>query len=135
MEMEPSSQSPVVRLTRWECQGVSKGRGRQQRLETTRWVVYGVDAQGAERVYADHRTEEEHNAWCETDPLWKEAQRAMIGKLLDNPKTRDLVLQINIKGALDKGDTETAVALAKHLSPEAWQRLMADSNESPGQGP
>lgn len=59
----------------------------------------------------------------------------MIGKLLDNPKTRDLVLQINIKGALDKGDTETAVALAKHLSPEAWQRLMADSNESPGQGP
>jgi len=59
----------------------------------------------------------------------------MAGKLLNNPKTRDLVIQINSKAALDKGDTETALALIEHLSPEAWQTLMADSNESPGQGP
>ncbi len=96
---EPSEDVRIVRLTRWACQGGTTGHGKQERLETTRWTIYGVDAKGVEHVYAEHQTEEEHNAWCETDPLWKEAQRAMICKLLDNPRTRDLVLEINIKGA------------------------------------
>lgn len=57
------------------------------------------------------------------------AQSALIGRPLDNPATRDLVLQINIKAALDAGNAGTAVELARHLSPEAMQRLIGKDNE------
>jgi hypothetical protein len=117
MTGETAEGQPVVRLTRltWGSTG--------------RWAVYGIDAQGCEPLSVEFVTEEEWNAWRETDPLWREAQRAMFGRLLKDPRTRDVVLKINIKAALDKGDIEAAAALARYLSPEAWEQLTRRGDE------
>jgi hypothetical protein len=94
------------------------GRGKNRRTKAGRWTVFGLDASGTEHVYVEHATDEEHHAWRATDPLWREAQRGVIHQLMADPRTRDLVLQINIKAALDDGDNDTAVELARHLSTE-----------------
>lgn len=80
----------------------------------------------------EHTTEAEHDVWRATDALWEEARHALFAKLLANPATRDTVLQINIKGVLDVGDTETALKLARHLSPEALARLTKGGDNEHG---
>ena len=127
---------PIVRLTRWSVASNDTGRGKRRRTEAVRWTIYGIDAEGIERVYVEHTTEAEHDAWRATDPLWAAAQRASFAKLLADPRTRDFVLRINIKAALDTGDTEMALALARHLSPETWagSAKSADSEASPEEG-
>ena len=90
-----------------------------------RWTVYGMDAAGVERIYVEHTSEDDHKAWQASDPLWQMAQSAIIRRLLENPSTRDLVLQVNIKAAIDRGDQETAKRLFDELSNEAQARLMA----------
>lgn len=117
----------IVRITRWSVEG---GSARQE-AEVSRWIIYGVDEGGVERVYAEHTTEAEHRAWCATDPLWRQAQQAMFASLLSNPKTRDTVLRINIAAALEAGDREMAMTLAQHLSAETWQRLLHGDQEDP----
>jgi hypothetical protein len=49
--------------------------------------------------------------------------RVVICRLRDVPRTHDLLLHINIKAALEAGDTDTAVELARHLSTEARHQL------------
>jgi hypothetical protein len=78
-----------------------------------------------ERIYAQHDTEEDDRAWRKTDLLWKEAQGATIRMLLDDPRTRDTVLRINIAGALRDGDSEMAAKLFMLLSPAARDELIA----------
>lgn len=90
-----------------------------------RWTVYGIDAAGVERVYVEHASEDEHKAWQASDPLWHMAHSAIIRRLLENPSTCDLVLQVNIKAAIDQGDLETAKQLFDGLSNAAKARLMA----------
>lgn len=116
---ETPDERPIVRLTRFTFDS------------TGRRTFYGIDAESNERVYAEFVTEEEFNAWRETDPLWREMQMAMFRRLLQDPRTRDMVLKINIKAALDKGDIETAAALARYLSPEAWEQLTRMGDEGP----
>ena len=132
MGSKPTDERPIVRISRLCMTSSVTGRGKRQRAETERWTVYGVDADGVERVYVEHVTGEEHKAWKETDPLWREAQRALLARLLRNPATRDTVLQINIRAALDAGDRETAAVLASHLSTEVRHRLIAMVDQQDG---
>lgn len=124
-----ADEHPVVRISRLELTIDGIERDAQGGGLSRRCTVYGVDAEGQERVYAEHADEDEHNAWLESDPLWREAQRAIFGRLLDNPQTRDFALQVYIKAALDAGDTETAVALVRCLSSETWARLSREDTQ------
>jgi len=115
---------PVVRISRYSIQCLHpSSRGNRRKTESTRWTFYGVDEEGAERIYAEHNTEEEYKAWIETDPLWHEEQHALIKRLLDNPGARDTVIKINVAAAINKGDIGTAAELAQHLSPGALSKL------------
>ena len=93
----------------------------------TRWTFYGVGASGAEEIYAECTTREEFDRFKASDALWREASAAIFRRLLDDPRTRDTVLRINIKAALDKGDNETAIELIKALSPEALAEVLKRS--------
>ena len=99
----------------------------------TRWTFYGVDASGAEEVYAECATNEEFERFKGADPLWKEASGAMFRRLLDDPRTRDTVLKINIRAALDKGDRSTAIELIKALSPEALAEVLKQAKPDSGE--
>lgn len=129
MNGEVTERQPTVRISRLCVEESMTGRGKQRCAETRRWTVYGVDADGVEQVYAEHTTEEEHRAWQASDPLWREAQGALISRLLQNPATRDVVLQINIKAALDAGDIKSAATLAQHLSPATLRRLTGKDHD------
>jgi hypothetical protein len=86
MSSEEGNVKPVVRLTRWSVAYSDIGRGKRQRAEASRWTIYGIDAVGVERVYVEHTTKAEHDAWRAADPLWEEAQRALFAKLLADPR-------------------------------------------------
>jgi hypothetical protein len=116
--------SPIVRLSRFSKALSEEEHGKRSRYETTRWTVYGVDATGAERIYVEHASEEEHTAWQASDPLWQTAQSEMLRRLMANPSTRDVVIQVNLKAAIDQGDIETAKTLFDGLSEAAKARLM-----------
>ncbi len=88
------------------------------------WTIYGVDAEGNERVYAQVPYEQ-FEKWSKTDHLWKQAQSTMFDRLLSDPRTRDTVIKINIQAALEKGDKDTAIRLWNALSDSAKAELMA----------
>ncbi len=121
---ETGGNKPIVRLTSFSVRHTPTGWGKNASSKSPHYTVYGVDEDGLERIYAEHTTEEEHSRWMNSDPLWKEYQGAMIKRLLDNPGTRDTVLQINIQGAINKGDYETAAELFMALSPETQRRVL-----------
>ena len=130
--MAPSEQDRlIVRLTRFSAAHTQQRHDATQ-PERVSWTVYGVDACGEERVYVEHASEDEHMAWSAADPLWREAQAAMIRHLLQNPGTRDVVLQVNIKAAIDSGDTDTVTLLFEHLSSATKQRLLGRAQNEPG---
>ncbi len=137
MSSEPAGERPVVRITRMSIACSTAGRDVRGKAEAERWTIYGIDEDGIEHVYAEHITEEEHEAWWAADPLWREAQAALFRRLLDDPKMRDLVIQINIRAALDAGDAEMASKLVSYLSLEVPHRLIgqddrAGTNTDPG---
>jgi hypothetical protein len=123
MERGGTDKPPIVRITRLEEHVSFGGRGKKFRIDPQRWIVYGVDAEGAERVYVEHTTKENHEAWLGTDPLWREAQRAIMNRLLGDPQTLEVVVRMAIGTALDRGNMDTATVLARHLSPETLRRL------------
>ena len=129
MKDEQSDKQPIVRISRFSVASTLKGRGRQQR-EEQHWTVCGVDTNGVEYIYVEHATEEEHEAWRATDPLWREAQAALIGRLLDDTRMRDLAIQINIEAALGAGNAEMAMKLVSYLSPEALHKLMDEDDRA-----
>jgi len=88
------------------------------------WIIYGVDIEGNERVYAQVPYEK-FEEWAKTDHLWRQAQSAMFDSLLSDPRTRDTVIKINIQAALEKGDENTAIRLWNALSESAKAELMA----------
>jgi hypothetical protein len=133
MADESEATKPIIRITRWSVAVSATGRGKKQSAETQHWTIYGVDTDGVERVYVEHASDEEHELWRISDPLWHEAQAAMIQRLLENPATRDTVLKINIKAAIDVGNLETAAELARHLSPKVLNQLTANKTESQGE--
>jgi hypothetical protein len=93
------------------------------------YAVYGVDADGDEREYVMNGTEEEYKEWEKAGPVWRQAQDAIIGRLLDNPATRDWVIELNALAAYEKGDVDTAVRRFQHLSAKKWDRLSSEAEE------
>ena len=129
MDTDAAQRQPIVRLTRWETSFSMPARCKRQDAEARRFTYYGVDADGVEHVYAEHDSEEVDKQWRATDPLWREAHSRTMQVLLADPATRDTVLRINIKAALDAGDTETAVSLARHLSPRALREILGTESD------
>lgn len=87
------------------------------------WTIYGVDAEGNERVYAQVPSEQ-FEKWSKSDRLWGQSQSALFDRLLSNPRTRDTVIKINIQAALEKGDKDTAIKLWYALSESAKAELI-----------
>ena len=124
MARTKKQESPIIRLTRFEIQiALPKKAGKESPKETIH-TFYGVDAEGNEKVYAQIPFKQ-WEKWSKTDPLWNQAQKAMFQRLLSNPKTRDTVIRINLKSALEKGDEETAMKLWNALSESTKVKLMA----------
>lgn len=127
MSDELPQNDPIVRLTSWSAATSISGRGKHE-VASTQWTIFGVGAKGNERVYVELPSQEEYDAWAASDPLWEEAQHAMFERLLNHPATRDIVLKLNIKAALDNDDPETAMKLAQSLSPKALQEIIGGSD-------
>lgn len=118
--------SSVIRLTSWQVHVSLPKKRSKGTPEDKNWTLFGVDAQGNEKVYAQIPAKQ-WKKWSEADPLWNQAQKAMIQNLLSDPKTRDMVIRINIQAALEEGDEKTAMELWKALSVLAKAELMNKS--------
>ncbi len=124
MDRIEKQEFPIVRLTRWSVTlSLPKKRSKVSKKYGDT-MVYGVDAEGNEKVYAQVPSRR-WEKWSKTDPLWTQAQSAMFDYLLSDPKTRDFVIKINIQAALEKGDEEMAVKLWNALSESAKAELIA----------
>jgi hypothetical protein len=124
MERIKKQESPIVRLTRWQVEvSLSEKKSSKGPPKSENYTIYGVDAEGNERVYAQ-LPYEQFEKWSKTDSLWRQAQSAMFHHLLSDPRTRDTVIKINLKAALEKGDEDTAIKLWNALSESAKAELM-----------
>jgi hypothetical protein len=99
-------------------------KGTKETSKGENWTIYGVDAEGNQKVYAQVPSKQ-FAKWSKIDPLWNQAQSAMFDRLLSNPHTRDTVIKINIQAALEKGDEKTAIKLWDALTGSAKAELMA----------
>ena len=116
--------SPIVRLTRWQLEVSLSNKPSKDPPKGKSWTIYGVDAEGNERVYAQVPYEQ-FEKWSETDHLWSQAQSVMFDRLLSDPSTRDTVIKINIQAALEKGDEDAAIRLWNALSESTKAELVA----------
>jgi hypothetical protein len=124
MDRVEKQESPIVRLTRWSMILSLPEKGINDPKKDGDTTIYGVDAEGNEKVYAQVPSEQ-WEEWSKTDPLWNQAQKAMFRHLLSDPKTRDILIKINVQEALEKGDEEMANKLWNALSDSAKAELMA----------
>jgi hypothetical protein len=125
----PEDETAIVRLTRLACAVTEHCADKERRTPTERWIVHGVDSAGAERVYVQHTSEAEYREWRADDPLWRAAQASMFRRLFAGPSTRDLVLQINVRAAIEQGNLETAKAFFDGLSDRVKVRLLASHSD------
>ena len=93
MERIKKQESPILRLTRWQVEASLSKKSSKELPKCENWTIYGVDAEGNERVYAQVPYEQ-YEKWSKTDHLWRQAQSAMFGRLLSDPITRDTVIKI-----------------------------------------
>jgi hypothetical protein len=114
---------PIIRLTRFEIQITVPKKEDKESTKETIHTFYGVDAEGNERVYAQ-LSDEQFKKWSKKDSLWLQAQSAMFHRLLSKPKTRDSLIRINLKAALENGDEKMAAKLWDALSESAKAELM-----------
>ncbi|OBW63489.1 MAG: hypothetical protein A9183_07140 [Dehalococcoides mccartyi] len=117
-------ESPIIRLTHWEEDISFEKKLFDGPPKDEKYTVYGVDAEGNERVYKQ-LSAKQWKRWSKTDPLWKAAHSAMIQRLLSDPSTRDTVILFNIEAALKKGDEKTALELANALSESTKAEIIA----------
>ena len=117
-------ESPIIRLTRWSVTLSLPKKGSNELPKDGNRTIYGVDAEGNEKVYAQVPSQQ-WEKWSKTDPLWNQAQEAMFKRLLSDPSTRDIMIKINIQAALEKGDEEMAMKLWNALSESTKVKLMA----------
>ena len=111
-------ESPIIRLTHWSVTLSLPEKESKESKKDGDTTVYGVDAEGNEKIYAQVPSKE-WQQWSKADPLWIQAKKAMFEYLLSNPKTRDMVIEINLQAALEKGDEEKALKLWNALSESA----------------
>jgi hypothetical protein len=114
---------PIIRLTRWESTISLPRKGNKAPQDNGYTTIYGVDAEGHERVYAQVPSEQ-WKEWSKTDSMWKVAHAAMIRHWLSDPRTRDGVILIHIEAALKKGDDKTAFDLWNALSESTRAEIM-----------
>lgn len=124
MARTKKQESPVIRLTRWSVTTSLPKKGSKDLKKDGDTTIYGVDAEGNERVYAQIPSEQ-WEQWSKTDSMWKTAHSAMIQGLLSNPSTRDTVILINIEAALKKGDEKMAAELWNALSDTKKAEILA----------
>ena len=106
MDEVEKQESPIIRLTRCSVK-ISLPEKRSKVLKKDGdTIVYGVDANGNERVYAQIPSDK-WKEWSKTDLLWKQAQSAMFDHLLSNPRTRDYIIKTYLQATLEKGDEDT----------------------------
>jgi hypothetical protein len=122
MERIKEKESPIVRLTRWQVETSLPRKSINTSPKSENWTIYGVDSEGIEKIYAQVPNEQ-FQTWAKTDRLWGRAQSAMFARLLSDPRTRDLVIKINIKEALEKDDNNSAIMLWNALSDSAKSEL------------
>jgi len=125
MARTKNQEPPIVRLTHWKLEATLPQKGSKELPKDGNRTIYGVDAEGNERIYAvipPNRWEK----WSKKDPLWIQAQSAMADHLMSNPITRDFVIMIHIQAALEKGDKKTAIKLWNNLSESARAKLIAE---------
>lgn len=123
MERIKKHESPIIRLTRWSVKTSLPKKGSKKLEKHGDTTVYGVDAEGKEKVYAQIRSEH-WEEWSKKDPLWSQAQSMVFDRLLTNPNTRDIVIKINIQAALEKGEEETAIKLWNALFDSTKAKLI-----------
>ncbi|APH11925.1 hypothetical protein ASJ33_01530 [Dehalococcoides mccartyi] len=126
MEGIQKQESPIIRVTRWSVKMSFPKKGNKEPETHGDTIIYGVDAEGKEKVYAEIPSIK-WEEWSKKDPLWNQAHNAMLDNLLSDPKTRDFVIQVNIQAALDDGDEEMAIRLWNALSESAKAELKARS--------
>jgi hypothetical protein len=126
MDKVKKGESSILRLTRWSVTYSMPVKGRKDTEKVGDTTIFGVDAQGNERIYAQVPSSQ-WRKWSNTDPLWKQARSVIFTHLLSDPRTRDSIIVINIQIALGKGDEKTAVQLWNTLSESAKAKLMAKS--------
>ena len=124
MTEQKSNRPDIVRLTHWATTIHVPPRAKKGELSARGYTVYGIDEEGEEHIYAEFDGEEAFHEWMDSDPLAVEARRRMFESLLKEPTTREAVIKINLKSALDAGDDETALELFRALSPDEQQRLL-----------
>jgi len=87
MERIKRQESPIIRLTRWQMEvSLSNKKSSKEPPKDENWTIYGVDAEGNERVYAQVPSEQ-FKKWSKSDRLWSQAQSALFDRLLSNPST------------------------------------------------
>jgi hypothetical protein len=117
-------ESTIIRLTRWKVEvSLSKKRPSKEHPENDNYTIYGVDAEGKERVYVQ-LPYKQFKKWSKTDSLWRQAQSAMFRCLLSDPRTRNTLIRINLRAALEKGDEDTAIRLWNAMSESDKAELM-----------
>ncbi|AMU86006.1 hypothetical protein [Dehalococcoides mccartyi] len=126
MEEIQKQESPIIRVTGWSVEMPFPKKGGKKPEKHGDTTIYGVDAEGNEKVYAQVPSQQ-WEEWSKKDPLWNKAHNAMLEHLLSDPETRDFVIQVNIQAALDDGDEEMAIRLWNTLSESAKAELKARS--------
>ena len=111
-------------MTRFQIQTALPNKAGNESPKETIHTFYGVDAEGNERVYAQLQSDEQFKKWSNKDPLWRQAQFAIFNHLWSNPSTRDTLIKINLRSALEKDEDETAIKLWNALSESAKAELM-----------
>lgn len=124
MDRVDKQESQIIRLTRWSVTLSLSKKGSEAPKKDGERTIFGVDAAGNERVYAQV-SPDQWEKWSKTDALWIQAQSSIFQRLLSDPRTKDTVIKINLKAALDKGDEETATTLWNALSETAKAELIA----------
>ena len=68
MERIKKQESPIIRLTRWQMEVSLPKKSSKDSPKSKDWTMYGVDAEGNERVYAQVPSEQ-FEKWSKTDHL------------------------------------------------------------------
>ena len=124
MEKIKKQESTIIRLTRLQEEvSLSKKKSSKELPQNDNCTIYGVDAEGKERVYAQ-LPYKQFKKWSKTDSLWRQSQSAMFRCLLSDPRTRNTLIRINLRAALEKGDEDTAIKLWNALSESDKAELM-----------
>jgi hypothetical protein len=131
-EGQPLDEEATVRITKCVFVPAVRNRRGGTYVHPKRWTFYTCDEEGVERVYAEFalNDDQECQTWQDTNPLFRQMQSGWIKKLLSDPRTRDLVILINMQAAKDRGDMDTVKFLAKYLSAEALDRLIGERDNT-----